>query len=339
MAGKTLDRLEREGDAGLRARPQPRWVEPMLATLTDERFSDPHWVFERKLDGERCLVFRRDRETELYSRNRNPIGGRYPELVESIAAQGERRFVADGEIVAFEGSQTSFARLQGRMQLRDADQARRSGIAVFLYLFDLLYLDRYDTTALALRDRKALLGEALSFGGRLRLLRHRNAKGEAYYREACSRGWEGLIAKRATARYARRRSRDWLKFKCVNEQEVVIVGFTDPKGTRHHFGALLVGYYDRGRLRYAGKVGTGYSAGTLRDLGARLRALETSDSPLDGARPRERDIHWVRPELVAQVGFTEWTRDGRLRHPRYLGLRTDKDPRDVVREAPARAGR
>jgi bifunctional non-homologous end joining protein LigD len=306
----------------------------MLATLTDERFSDPEWIYERKLDGERCLAFRRGGSTELYSRNRKALTGRYPELADAIAGQPLGSFVADGEIVAFEHGQTSFARLQGRMQLRDPEQARRSGIAVFLYLFDLLHLERYQVTGLPLRDRKALLGEELSFEGPLRLMRHQNRNGEEYYREACSKGWEGVIAKCATSAYVHGRSRDWLKFKCTRQQEMVVVGFTEPRGSRAEFGALLVGYHDGDELRYAGKVGTGYSDETLRRLGPRLRALEQAESPIDVATPRERGIHWVRPELVAEIGFTEWTRDGRLRHPRYLGLRRDKEPREVVRETP-----
>ena len=306
----------------------------MLATLTEARFSDPGWLFERKLDGERCLVFRRGASTELYSRNRKPLNDHYPEIVEAIARQDTSRFIVDGEIVAFEGGQTSFARLQGRMQARDPEQARRSGISVFLYLFDLVYLDRFDTTELELRRRKALLSASLQFGGRLRFTRHRNAVGEACYAEACRRGWEGVIAKRASAPYTSGRSRNWLKFKCVNGQELVIVGFTEPRGSREGFGALLVGYYEDGALRYAGKVGTGYDEDTLRRLRRGLSRLERKSSPLDGDGPLERGVHWVRPELVAQIGFTEWTRDGRLRHPRFLGLRSDKAPEEVVRERP-----
>ena len=147
-------------------------------------------------------------------------------------------------------------------------------------------------------------------------------------------GWEGLIAKRAQGPYVAGRSRDWLKLKCVAEQELVIGGYTDPAGSRTDFGALLVGYYEGGRLRYAGKVGTGYTAATLRDLGARLRNLETPESAFVDARPIPRGTHWVRPELVAQIGFAEWTNEDRLRQPRYLGLRDDKDPAEVVRERP-----
>jgi DNA ligase D-like protein (predicted ligase) len=332
--GRTLERLVARRDPGLQRRAQPEWTAPMLATLTERRFSDPDWIFERKLDGVRCLVFRRRGRVTLQSRNRKPLGNHYPELVEAISGQRTDPFIADGEIVAFDRGQTSFARLQGRMQLRDPDAARRTGIAVFLYLFDLIHVDRFDATGLELRDRKRLLRETLRFAGPLRLTSHRNAEGEAYYREACRRGWEGVIAKRASSAYVHGRSPDWLKFKCVNQQELVVVGFTDPRGSRQRLGALLVGYYEDGKLRYAGKVGTGFDAATLEDLGARLERLERDSSPLDGERPRKGGVHWVSPELVAEIGFAEWTRDGRLRHPRYLGLRTDKPAREVVREGP-----
>ena len=152
--------------------------------------------------------------------------------------------------------------------------------------------------------------------------------------DACRSGWEGLIAKRADAPYALGRSKDWLKLKCVWDQEFVIGGYTDPTGSRTDFGALLVGYHEDGRLRYAGKVGTGYSAATLRDLGARLRSLETSGPSFMDARHTPRGTHWTRPELVAQIGFAEWTNDGRLRQPRFLGLRDDKRPSEVIRERP-----
>ena len=172
----------------------------------------------------------------------------------------------------------------------------------------------------------------MSYGGPLRFQPHRNTEGEALYRDACRRGWEGLIAKRADAPYQHTRSHDWLKLKCVNEQEFVIGGWTDPTGTRVGLGALLVGYYDRGALRYAGKVGTGYRRAVLRDLRSRLDRLARAEPPFEhDGLPRSR-VHWVRPELVAQIGFTEVTRDGKLRHPRFLGLRDDKRPREVVLE-------
>ena len=189
---------------------------------------------------------------------------------------------------------------------------------------------------LPLRTRKRLLRQALRFDDPLRLSTHRNGDGEAYFAEACRKGWEGLIAKRADSPYVHSRSRDWLKLKCAREQELVIGGFTPPQGSRRHFGALLVGYYEDGELRYAGKVGTGFSERVLADLGARMQALEIPDSPFrrDGLPRRAR---WVKPELVGQFGFSEWTRDGKLRHPRYLGLRDDKDASEVVRELPTAA--
>jgi len=303
----------------------------MLAVLTHQRFSDPGWIFERKLDGERCLAFRRGGRLRLLSRTRQLLNDTYPELVGALGPQVSD-FIVDGEIVAFEGGRTSFERLQRRIQIRDPVAALSSGVRVFYYLFDVLHLDGYDTTALQQRDRKALLRNALSYGDPLRFLPHRNTEGEALYQDACRKSWEGLIAKRADAPYQHRRSADWLKFKCVNEQEFVIGGWTDPTGTRVGLGALLVGYYEDGELRYAGKVGTGYSRAVLEDLRSRLDRLERPEPPFTRDGLSRKGVHWVRPDLVAQIGFTEVTRDGKLRHPRFLGLRTDKRPREVVLE-------
>ncbi len=310
------------------------FIAPMLATLTQDRFTDPAWIFERKLDGVRAVAVRAGSDTSLWSRNEKRMDGTYPEIVEALAARAPTDTVLDGEVVAFDGAQTSFARLQGRIGLHDPDAARATGIPVFLYLFDVLVLEGRDVTALPLRDRKRLLRDAVDFGGALRMSTHRNTEGEAYLREACRRGWEGLVAKRADAPYRPgHRSPDWLKLKCVHEQELVVGGWTDPQRSRTGFGALLVGYYRDGDLAYAGKVGTGFDHRMLADLSARFRDLHTEGAPF--ADPvREKGAHWLRPELVAQIGFSEWTRDGKLRHPRYLGLREDKAPDDVVREEP-----
>jgi bifunctional non-homologous end joining protein LigD len=308
----------------------------MLATLTAKRFFSKEWIFERKLDGERCLAFRRGEELRLLSRNRKRLNETYPEIVDALLEQKADEFVADGEIVAFEGRMTSFAKLQQRMQLRSAEEARARGVPVFFYLFDLVHLDGFDTAALGLRHRKALLRRALAFADPLRFMTHRNAEGEAFYREACKKGWEGLMAKRADVPYRHARSHDWLKFKCVNEQEFVIGGYTDPQGRRTGFGALLVGYYEGGRLVYAGKVGTGYTQETLERLGRRLGALERRESPFAGNDLPRQNVHWVRPDLVAQIGFTEVTGDGKLRHPRFQGLRRDKPPHEVVLERGSR---
>lgn len=307
----------------------------MLATLTDERFSDPDWIYERKLDGERALAFRNNGRVDLLSRNRSDLRAAYPELVEALAALPPADFIVDGEIVAFEGKRTSFSRLQRRMHASDPQEARASGVAVFYYLFDVLHLRGRNITRLGLRDRKQLLRHGLDFADPLRLLPYRNEDGERYLERACAREWEGLIAKRATSEYQHSRSRDWLKFKCVNGQELVIGGYTDPQGARARFGALLVGYYRGDELVYAGKVGTGFDDDTLNSLGEKLASRERKAAPFTA--PEEissRGVHWVRPNLVAQFEFTEWTAAGKLRHPRYVGLRHDKGAHEVTRERP-----
>jgi bifunctional non-homologous end joining protein LigD len=301
----------------------------MKAVLADKPFSDPNWIFERKLDGIRCLAIRDASGVQLMSRTGRRMNQEYPRLVEALEREPSEDFIADGEIVAFENGITSFSRLQ---------QRGRERVPVFLYLFDLPRHEGEDLRELPLRKRKARLRRALKFGGPLRFNPHRNGEhGEQLYRDACERGLEGVIAKRADSPYlSGGRSRDWLKLKCHAEQELVIGGYTAPKGSRTEFGALLVGYYDeRGGLRYAGKVGTGFDQHTLRELGQRMRELEQDESPFEPFKPIPPGTHWVRPELVAQIGFAEWTRDGRLRHPRYLGLRDDKPAREVVRELPS----
>jgi bifunctional non-homologous end joining protein LigD len=317
----------------LRPAPLPVTVVPMLATLTEERFSDPNWIFERKLDGVRCLARRTaDGQVRLLSRNDKDMSRTYPEIAVALAGQADAELVVDGEVVAFDGRRTSFERLQGRLGLTDPDAAQATGIPVFYYVFDVLHLDGCDVRRLPLLTRKRLLRQAVRFADPLRYSIHRREAGEEAYRAACARGDEGVIAKRASAPYVGGRSKDWLKFKCVRDQEFVIGGWTDPQGSRIAFGALLLGYYEGDAFVYAGKVGTGFDERTLRSLGRRLAALEQPRSPFQRGTVREKNVHWVRPELVAQVGFTEWTRDGLLRHPRFQGLRTDKAATEVVRE-------
>lgn len=328
------DLSEHERDK-INASTMPAWTAPMQATLTEERFSSDDWLYERKLDGERCVVFRDGRGVQLLSRNRKRLNDSYPELAEALEQSSSLRFVADGEIVAFEGNVTSFARLQQRMRLHDEALARGSDVKVYLYLFDLLYLDGYELIGLPLRARKRLLRKALTFDDPLRFTPHRNGDGESYYREACEKGWEGLIAKRALSRYSHSRSKDWLKFKCVHQQELVIGGFTEPAGQRKGFGALLLGYYEGDRLHYAGKVGTGFDEDMLQELSKKLRSREQTQCPFEERdEANRRGVHWTNPTLVAEIGFTEWTDDDRLRHPRFLGLRDDKSARSVVKETP-----
>jgi bifunctional non-homologous end joining protein LigD len=316
----------------LRDEKVPQWRSPTLATLTDKRFSDPDWIFERKLDGVRGLAFRDGDQVRLMSRNRLSLNNTYPEIVEALAKQDTARFVMDGEIVAFEGRRTSFARLQGRIGITDPEEARSSGIVVFYYVFDLLHLDGSDTTALPLIERKRLLRNMFQFTDPLRYTTHRLRDGEKVYRTACERGDEGVIAKLADSPYEGERSTNWLKLKCSRDQEFVVVGYTAPKGSRVGLGALLLGYHEGRDLVYAGKVGTGFDTATLRSLHDRLSRLKQDKPPVTRGLVREPGAHWVRPTSVAQVAFSEWTRDGKLRHPRYLGLRTDKNPEEVVKE-------
>lgn len=297
----------------------------MLATLVREDFSHQDWIFEPKLDGIRCLAFRVGRKVSLFSRNRLLLNGEFPEIAASLKEQNVSQFITDGEVVAFEHGITRFSLLQKRKQIH---------VPALYYVFDVVYLDGHDLTGLELLHRKQLLQRAFSFRDPVRFVEHRETQGEVYFKEACSKGWEGIIAKRAASPYVHKRSPDWLKIKCENQQEFVIVGYTDPEGERVGFGALLVGFYEGGDLLCAGKVGTGFDTATLRDLRKKLSAIERSKAVCTKDSIRERGLHWVEPKFVAQVGFTEWTDAGKLRHPRYLGLRTDKKPSEVVREKP-----
>lgn len=318
--------------AALHDEPVPDWRTPTLATLTDKRFSDPQWIFERKFDGMRCLAFRDGERVRLLSRNRQPLNGTYPELVDALGAQHTTRFVVDGEVVAFVGRRTSFARLQGRLGITDPEVARASPVRVFYYVFDLLHLDGKSTTEVPLLWRKRLLRNAIEFGDPLRYTPHRVEDGIAAYRAACERGDEGVIAKLADSKYDGRRSPNWLKFKCVRDQEFVVGGYTGPKGSRVELGALLLGYYAGRDLVYAGKVGTGFDEATLHPAARAAvgdHAGHTAIHPGFGARS------WRALGAPGNGGpdrIHRGTRDGKLRHPRYLGLRTDKDPGDVVRE-------
>jgi bifunctional non-homologous end joining protein LigD len=306
---------------------------PMKAVLSDRPFSDAAWVFERKLDGERCGALRRGGRVTLLSRTDHALGAAYPEVADALAGAGPDLLI-DGEIVAFKGGKTSFEQLQQRIGISDPERARRSRVKVYYYIFDILELGSEDLRPLPLLERKSRLREAVDFHGHLRYTNYRWREGETAFRYACRHGWEGVIAKRAASPYVPKRSRDWLKLKCQHGQEFVIGGWTAPRGSRERLGALLVGYYDGATLRYAGKVGTGFDRRTLQLLGDELERRERPTSPFQAGDP-PRDARWAAPELVAEIGFAEWTRDGKLRQPRYQGLRDDKSAREVVREVPS----
>ena len=306
----------------------------MLATLTDRRDFGDDWVLERKFDGERCVARKHHGDVRLESRTGKELTGTYPEVAAAVAAQSADDLLLDGEVVAYDSDQTSFSRLQQRLGVTNPSPEQVATYPVVYCVFDLLEIDGEDLTHRAFLERRARLERAILPSPALQLTEAWHGDSQRRFAEACRSGWEGLIAKRADASYTPGRSRDWLKLKCAWGQEFVIGGYTDPAGSRTDFGALLVGYYEQGRLRYAGKVGTGYTAATLRVLGARLRDLEKSESPFVDVRPIPHGTHWTEPALVAQIGFAEWTNDGRLRQPRFLGLRDDKRPAEVVQERP-----
>jgi bifunctional non-homologous end joining protein LigD len=284
--------------------PMPEWLEPMAATLTQDRFGGPEWLFERKFDGIRLLAYKRGADVRLYSRNRLPQN--LPAVAKAVANLPVDDVILDGE-VEWDGG---------------------SGY----HVFDILWLNGRLVTPLPLEERRALLKD-LPFTTPMRRV---ELLDEAQPWERARReGWEGVIAKRRGSPYEHRRSRHWLKMKCEASQELVVGGFTDPQGSRVGLGALLVGYYEGSDLVLAGKIGTGFDTKLLLDLRRRLDAIEIPASPFTKAKglPRLR-VHWVRPEIVVQVAFLEWTGHGKMRHPRLLGVRFDKAAGEVVREQP-----
>jgi DNA ligase D-like protein (predicted ligase) len=329
-----LESLPAEARKKLVKMEQPDWEEPMLATLTGQRFDDHGWAFGHKLDGARCIAYRKGSRIRLMSRTRHEMNASYPEVVDALATENKDDFIIDGEVVALDKDGNSkFELLQPRMGLQSPEEARRTGVPVYYYVFDILYYEGYELTRLPLLERKRILENALAFGNTIRFLEDRLGGGLKLFDEACRKGWEGLIAKRADGPYVHGRSDDWLKFKCIANQEFVIGGYTEPHGQRIEFGAILVGYYKDGGLMYAGKVGTGFDQRTLRSLMEKFRALERKTSPF-ADEVKEKEVHWLEPKLVAQIGFEEWTNYGKLRQPRYEGLRYDKDPSSVIREVP-----
>jgi DNA ligase D-like protein (predicted ligase) len=299
---------------------RPEYATPMKAVLTADRPAGEDWVFERKLDGIRCLAFKDGGRTRLYSRNELSLNDRYAPIAAALDADPADGFVIDGEAVSF---------VDGR------DRFGAEGGERFYYVFDVLFAGGCDVRDLPLEERRAVLEGLLAWSDPLRTTEQVTGDGAALLAGACRDGWEGLIAKRAGTPYRSARSRDWLKLKCTRAQELVIGGFTAPRGSRTDLGALLVGHFAGDRLRYAGKVGTGFTHATLRELAGRLAPLIRETSPFDFEKGIPRAATWVEPELVAQIAFMEWTGDGRLRHPSFLGLREDKPAREVIREEPS----
>jgi bifunctional non-homologous end joining protein LigD len=316
----------------------PGAIEPQLATLVDEAPQGEEWLHEMKFDGYRVLCEARDGEVHIWTRNGKDWTDRFTPVAEAVAQLPVRSALLDGEVTVLEpDGTTSFQALQNALT---GDRERD----LVYFAFDLLYLDGYDLRGATLLDRKAALTGVLSgnTSPTIRFSDHVQGSGEAFYRQACTLSLEGIISKQADRPYRSGRGKDWLKVKCLKRQEFVIVGFTDPEGSRTGFGALLLGVHDEeGQLVFAGKVGTGFNDQLLRDLRKRLGKIERKTpafkNPPRGAEARRS--HWVEPKLVGEVAFTEWTREGILRHPAFQGLREDKPASDVVREVPESTGK
>jgi bifunctional non-homologous end joining protein LigD len=281
----------------------PDWIVPMAATLTQERFTGPEWIFERKIDGIRMLAFKNGNDVKLYSRNRLPQ--EYPAVAAALAELPVHDVILDGEAAWHAESRIAY------------------------HVFDILWLNGRSILESPLDERRALLKQLKL---RAPLAHVQEVKGEKPWEHAYSEGWEGVIAKRRDSLYEQRRSPQWLKMKCEASQELVVGGFTDPQGSRVGLGALLVGYFDGDDFVFAGKIGTGFDTKMLLDLRERLDKLEVEKSLFTKAKGLPRRAHWVRPSIVVQVAFLEWTVHGKLRHPRLVGIRYDKSPREVVRE-------
>ena len=334
-AGKSSDpglRARAAAVPGARAAALPKSLTPELATLVDEAPAGNEWLHEMKFDGYRIVARRDGGAVTLVSRNGKDWTSHFPALARAVGGLPVRQALLDGEVaVVLPSGTTSFQALQNALS------AQEQGDLVY-FLFDLLHLDGHDLTRARLEERKALLQEVLAAAGpvdRLRYSDHVAGSGREFFDQACRLGVEGIISKRRDAPYRSGRGKDWLKVKCLLRQEFVIGGWTDPEGSRVGLGSLLLGVHEGKDLVFAGKVGTGFTDRVLEDLRGKLRAREATRSPFRQARiPGVRRAHWVRPELVAEVAFTEWTGDGRLRHPSFQGLREDKKPREIVREAP-----
>lgn len=310
---------------------KPHWIAPELASLTTHYFSDKEWIYEEKFDGIRCIAICQKGKVSLYSRNHNLINGAFPEIVEALEKSAKTDFVIDGEIVTLDKGISNFSKLQNRFGILNLSRLKGERSPVTFFVFDMLFWKDTSLIKVPLLERKKMLKEHLSFNKKIRYTKHIKEKGLEYYKRACKQGYEGIIAKRAASLYYSKRTRDWLKFKCSKGQELVIGGYTEPQGSRIGFGALLVGYFDKKEFKYAGKVGTGYDFELLEKLSAKLKRLETKRCPF-AHPPREKNAHYVRPTLVCEVDFTEWTKDGKLRHPRFKGLRNDKSAKSVTRE-------
>jgi bifunctional non-homologous end joining protein LigD len=319
-------------------RAMPTSIQPMLASIIEKPFDDPNWLFEVKWDGYRAVAFIESGSVRLVSRNQNDLTPRYPELRKLTKFVDAKSAILDGEVVVLdEQGRSSFSLMQQRTGIRSHGRqaAPRSELPVLYYAFDLLYLDGYDLRHVALEDRKRLLKGILTAGEIARYSDHYAGQGVALFDAAKQKGLEGILAKRRSSCYEERRSREWLKIKITQTVDCVIGGYTDPEGTRQYFGSLVLGLYDKKKkLIPVGQAGTGFDQATLKQISAVLKPIETSKNPFTG-QVDARNVHWVKPLLVAEVKFSEWTHETgegglKLRAPVFMGLREDKSPEECT---------
>ena len=316
----------------------PTAIHPMLATSVDLPFDDPEWLFEIKWDGYRAIAFIAKGKVRLVSRNQNDLTAQFPELHDLPDLIQAETAILDGEVAALdEQGRSSFSLMQQRTGIRQGGRrtGSRQDITVLYYVFDLLYHDGYDLRRVPLEERKALLEQITTVTGPVRYSDH-FSQGKALFAVAKQKGLEGILAKRRNSVYEERRSREWLKIKITQTLDCVIGGYTDPEGSRAYFGSIVLGLYDKkGDLIHVGQAGSGFDQATLKQVWQALHKLETKRDPFPGGVDALRKVHWVKPELVAEIKFSEWTHESaeggmKLRAPVFLGLREDKDPKECV---------
>jgi bifunctional non-homologous end joining protein LigD len=330
------------GISGAVKRPMPIAIHPMLATTVDEPFDGDEWLFEIKWDGYRAIAFIDKGAARLVSRNQNDLTARYPELKDLPKSIKARQAILDGEVVALdEQGRASFSLMQQRTGFRPGGRRApaKADVPVLYYAFDLLYLDGYDLRRLALEERKRKLASLLIAGDSVRYSDHYEKQGKALFEMARQKGLEGILAKKRDSLYQERRSSEWLKIKITHRLEAVIGGYTEPEGSRAHFGSIVLGLYDKkGKLIHVGQAGSGFDQRSLEEVWKLLTKLETKKNPFYGEVEALRKVFWVKPELVAEIEFAEWTggtgegSGPKLRAPVFLGVRDDKDPEDCVLE-------
>ena len=303
----------------------PDLIHPMLATLVDDPFSDSEWIFETKWDGFRSICFVRDGRARFVSRNQLEMTPQYPELAEVGKQLNAKQAILDGEIVALdENGMPRFQLLQPRVGRKSGLQALRGNGKIVYFVFDLLFCDGYDLTRCSVVERKGALEQILKPASFIKLSEYVEGEGEEFFKQIQKFHLEGMIAKRAAGPYIQKRSSDWLKIKTIQRSEVVVGGYTEPRGARSYFGALVVGLYKDRKLHYVAHVGGGFNQKTLASIYKILQPLKTKQSPFVDAPKTNEPVQWLKPKLVAEVKFSEWTAEARLRHPVFVGLREDK---------------